>query len=66
MLDGEAVLFWRMLRLPAWAWVNYNFVIIILLMLRAPKEDATLKARFGKEWESYKQIVPWMFVPYIF
>ena len=35
------------------------------LLLRAPKEDATLRLTFGKEWEEYAARVPWRFVPYI-
>lgn len=33
------------------------------LALRAPREDETLRNRFGKEWEEYRTRVRWRFIP---
>lgn len=35
------------------------------LLLRARKEDATLRESFGKEWDEYAARVPYRFIPYI-
>ena len=43
----------------------WTLSVMIALIRRAPREDATLKARFGEQWEAYRKIVPWSFVPYV-
>lgn len=35
------------------------------LLLRAKKEDETLRKTFGKQWDEYAKHVPWRFVPYV-
>jgi protein-S-isoprenylcysteine O-methyltransferase Ste14 len=43
----------------------WNVTTVFALLLRAPREDLTLKEKFGKEWEAYREKVPWRFVPYV-
>ena len=39
--------------------------VISMLLARAPKEDETLRKKFGGEWEEYAKVVRWRFVPYL-
>ena len=55
-LAGTAMSF-----LVVWAFMNTSFLI-----WRAPREDATLRQKFGKEWEEYRKRVPWMFIPHVY
>ncbi|KAI5122247.1 hypothetical protein M0805_007112 [Coniferiporia weirii] len=43
-------------------WVSFGCTYLIL---RAPREDATLHEKFGEQWEAYSARVPWRFVPYV-
>lgn len=45
--------------------MGWSIVELSALFLRARREDATLRARFGREWEDYAKEVPRMFVPHI-
>lgn len=39
--------------------------VIGMLTSRAPKEDETLRRKFGREWEEYAEVVRWRFIPYV-
>ncbi|KAF8890123.1 hypothetical protein BD779DRAFT_1438753 [Infundibulicybe gibba] len=41
-------------------------VILSTLLWRMPKEDATLRAAFGKQWDEWARRVPYMVLPGIF
>ncbi|KAL5523212.1 hypothetical protein ACEPAF_1479 [Sanghuangporus sanghuang] len=43
-------------------WISFNSSYLIW---RAPKEDASLREAFGKQWEEYAKEVPYRFIPYI-
>lgn len=43
-----------------WAIFNTSFLI-----WRSSIEDATLKEKFGAEWEAYRKQVPYKFIPYV-
>lgn len=60
----ENALLWgiRTLGMAFSIWIVFT---VVGLLVRAPREDDTLKAKFGKEWEAYRDRVPWRFIPYI-
>ena len=39
--------------------------VITMLLSRAPREDETLRKKFGTVWEEYAKVVRWRFVPYV-
>ncbi|KLO19395.1 hypothetical protein SCHPADRAFT_885541 [Schizopora paradoxa] len=51
---------WVLVFHVCWATFNTSFLI-----WRSSIEDATLKEKFGAEWEAYRKQVPCKFIPYI-
>ena len=37
----------------------------ILLIHRANRDDVMCKAKYGSDWDKYKKIVPYVFIPFI-
>lgn len=46
-------------------YMMWTISVIGMLISRAPKEDETLRQKFGREWEEYAKVVRWRFVPYV-
>ena len=44
------------------SWVSFGCTYLIW---RAPREDASLREAFGKQWEEYAKEVPYRFIPYV-
>ena len=60
---GEALVWttWLLITgISAW-----SIVVTYALATRASREDSTLRAKFGKEWEDYRDRVPWKFIPFL-
>lgn len=52
-------------RMSAVIFSAWTVCVVLALLSRAPREDATLKERFGEQWEAYRRRVPWKFLPFI-
>ncbi|CCW66172.1 unnamed protein product [Phytomonas sp. Hart1] len=44
----------------------YFFIIFIYLVHRAWRVEARCQAKYGKSWDEYKRIVPYLFIPYVY
>jgi len=51
---------WLLVFHVCWATFNTSFLI-----WRSSLEDATLKEKFGAEWEAYRKQVPYKFIPFV-
>ncbi|OCH92221.1 hypothetical protein OBBRIDRAFT_833566 [Obba rivulosa] len=48
------------------AWIVYWIVIPLLIVIRAPKEDAVLSKEFGDEWKAWAKRTPYRLIPFIY
>lgn len=46
-------------------YIVWSTVEVAALLVRAPREDRSLRQKFGAEWEAYAKRVPWMFIPHV-
>ncbi|KAJ7622146.1 hypothetical protein FB45DRAFT_1031835 [Roridomyces roridus] len=47
-------------------WALIAGAVVVSLVLRLPREDEILAARFGREWAVWREEVPWSLVPGVF
>ncbi|KAI0030892.1 hypothetical protein K488DRAFT_53239 [Vararia minispora EC-137] len=40
--------------------------VVTMLWRRGPVEDGKLREKFGREWEAYRERVPWGFIPFVY
>jgi protein-S-isoprenylcysteine O-methyltransferase Ste14 len=63
----ECVAFGGMSRTLSWIWIwIFGGFVSVAAITRAKKEDELLRTEFGKEWEEYREKVPWKFIPGVY
>lgn len=43
----------------------YPIYFLILLIDRAHRDDKACQDKYGEDWQTYKKIVPYKFIPYV-
>ena len=64
-LSLEQLIMLSTLRLALLIFIGWVIFALPYLVVRSPKEDATLRETFGEEWDQYAKRVPWRFIPYV-
>jgi len=54
---------YSMVRWLTWYQLAYPWIVLPFFVLRAKREDAMLKARFGKSWEAWAERTPYLLIP---
>ncbi|RSH81588.1 erg24, C-14 sterol reductase [Saitozyma podzolica] len=44
----------------------YVLYFVVLLVHRQIRDDEACKAKYGKDWDKYCEIVPWRIIPYVY
>ena len=55
----------KVIRFGSILFVGWSAAEVVALFARAPREDVTLRKRFGREWDDYRKDVPYRFIPYV-
>lgn len=64
--SGLRALVITLTRVALFVHIGWNAFNLPYLFMRAPREDAALRAHFGEQWDAYAARVPYRFVPGLF